>query len=141
MAEGLPCSIAGCEYTTTTQVPDDTEFALKVQLLQIHSASAHTGSWDQFMTEVSDEALVELQTHTDPVHVFPPVSRSQPEYVSRPISLSWVKELAYNERFWNTEEVVYVCDKDTARNSPATYSGYDASLVNTNRMATERRGP
>ena len=60
--------------------------------------------------------------------------------MSKPLSLSWVLELAYEERLWNTEEVVYVCDKDTARTSPATYSGYDASLVNTDRLATEREG-
>ena len=97
MAVGLPCTIAGCEYTTTTQVPNDTEFAVKLQLVQTHLALAHPGFWDQLMTEVSDEALIGLQTHTDSVHVFPPVSRSQLECVSRPISLSWVKELAYNE--------------------------------------------
>ena len=78
--------------------------------------------------------IQELQTHTDSVHVSPPVSRSQLDCVSRPISLSWVKELAYNERFWNTEEVVYVCDKDTARTSPATYSGYDAPAAATSEL-------
>ena len=34
--EGLLCPTTGCGYTTTTQVPDDTDLALKVQLLQIH---------------------------------------------------------------------------------------------------------
>ena len=76
MAEGLPCSIPNCGYTTTTQVPDETDLASKIQLLQIHASSAHhTGveavrtpgskakmdapkiqlgvdqqAWDQFMT-------------------------------------------------------------------------------------------
>ena len=43
MAEGLPCSTTGCGYTTTTQVPDDTDLALKIQLLQIHTAAVHNG--------------------------------------------------------------------------------------------------
>merc|ERR1711888_330484 len=45
---------------------------------------------------------------------------SQPAQVSRPLSLSWVKGLASNERFWPTEEVVFICNKDTVRTSPAT---------------------
>ena len=64
--------------------------------------------------------IQESQTQVDSVHVFPSVPCSKPAYVSRPLSLSWVKELAYNERFWNTEEVVFVCDKDNVRTSPAT---------------------
>ena len=35
------CSIANCGYTTTTQVPDGTDLASKIQLLQIHASSAH----------------------------------------------------------------------------------------------------
>ena len=52
---------------------DDTDSKPKVQCLQL--------------------PVQELQTHVESVHVFPSVSCSQPEYVSRPISLSWVKEL------------------------------------------------
>ena len=77
MATGMPCSYGDCNYTTTSQVPDDTDFAVKVQLLVSHqdrcpaggggSAAPATGvkakmdtpklqlgvdqqTWDQFMT-------------------------------------------------------------------------------------------
>ena len=43
MAAGLPCSVAACGYTTTTQVPDETDIAAKIQLLQIHASSIHHG--------------------------------------------------------------------------------------------------
>ena len=74
MAEGLPCSTAGCEYTTTTQVPDDTDLALKIKLLQIHIAAVHSGGGGQVRTPGStttDDAVeqtqVERQEHGDGV--------------------------------------------------------------------------
>ena len=43
--------------------------------------------------------IQELQNHTESAHISTSASRS------KPLSLSWVMELAYNERLWNTEEV------------------------------------
>ena len=48
MAEGFPCSAAACGYVTRLCVPDDTEHADKVQLLQLQ--------------------MQELQIHTQAVH-------------------------------------------------------------------------
>ena len=48
MATGLACSVTDCGYTTTTQVPDDTDPATRVQFLQLQ--------------------MQELQMHTDAVH-------------------------------------------------------------------------
>ena len=76
MATGLRCRHTPCEYTTTTQVPDVTDHASKIELLKIHNTvhtqgGAGTGhvlgvkakmdalklqlgidqqTWDQFMT-------------------------------------------------------------------------------------------
>ena len=50
MAEGLPCSDANCGYTTTSQVPDDTDLTAKIQLLQIHAATLHNGGGGQGRT-------------------------------------------------------------------------------------------
>ena len=139
MAGGILCSVAGCGYVTRTKVDDDLAPALQIRVERLK--------------------LMELQIHTDSVHVFPPactpgttavqMSKSakkrrrkegssyqtkvqcmkccQPAHVSRPLSLSWVKELASNERFWTTEEVVFVCHKDTVRTSPATAAQMDLS--------------
>ena len=118
---------------------------LQVMELQIHADSVHVfppactpgttavqmsksakkrrrkeGSSYQTKVQCMQLPMRESHTQVDSVHVFPSVPCSQPAYVSRPLSLSWVKELAYNERFWNTEEVVFVCDKDNVRTSPAT---------------------
>ena len=41
MATGLRCSVFTCQYTTTTQVPDDTDHASKIELLKIHQATVH----------------------------------------------------------------------------------------------------
>ena len=41
MATGLACSSDDCGYTTTTQVPDTTDLATKVQLLQMHTDAVH----------------------------------------------------------------------------------------------------
>ena len=41
MATGLRCSVFTCQYTTTTQVPDDTDLASKIELLKIHQATVH----------------------------------------------------------------------------------------------------
>ena len=43
MATGLAYSVAACEYTTTAQVPDETDIASKIQLFQIHASSVHQG--------------------------------------------------------------------------------------------------
>ena len=43
MATGLSCSVAACTYSTTTQVPDETDIAAKIQLLQIDASSVHQG--------------------------------------------------------------------------------------------------
>ena len=42
-APGLACSVPTCTYTTTDTVPDDTDIASKIQLLQIHTSAAHQG--------------------------------------------------------------------------------------------------
>ena len=47
MAPGLSCSDFTCQYTTTTQVPDDTDLASKIQLLQIHNSGVHEGGGGQ----------------------------------------------------------------------------------------------
>ena len=66
MAEGLPCSIAGCEYTTTTQVPDDTDLALKIKLLQIHMAAVHdTGTLSNTTDDAVEQIEVERHEHGD----------------------------------------------------------------------------
>ena len=41
MMTGLSCTFHPCEYNTNSQVPADTDFNLKVQLLQIHEDGAH----------------------------------------------------------------------------------------------------
>ena len=41
MATGLRCTHTPCEYTTTSQVPDDTDLVLKVKLLKVHN-TVHT---------------------------------------------------------------------------------------------------
>ena len=68
--EGLLCPATGCGYTTTTQVPDDTELAMKVWLLQIHSDSAHNGGGGQAhetgnFSTTSDDAVeqIEIEHH------------------------------------------------------------------------------
>ena len=43
MAAGLACSVAACQYNTSTQVPDGTDMSAKIQLLQIHASSVHHG--------------------------------------------------------------------------------------------------
>ena len=47
MATGLSCSVLHCQYTTTNQVPDETDLASKIQLLQIHASSVHEGGGGQ----------------------------------------------------------------------------------------------
>ena len=48
LTTGLKCPVGGCVYNTTSQVPDDTDFPIKVQLLQIHADSVHdVGAVDQ----------------------------------------------------------------------------------------------
>ena len=42
MATGLSCPDNTCGYTTTTQVPDETDLASKIRLLKIHQDSVHT---------------------------------------------------------------------------------------------------
>ena len=41
MATGMPCSYGDCNYTTPSQVSDDTDLAVKIQLLVSHQ-SLHT---------------------------------------------------------------------------------------------------
>ena len=41
MATGLRCTLDTCGYTTTNQVPDDTDLASKIELLKIHN-TVHT---------------------------------------------------------------------------------------------------
>ena len=41
MATGLRCTHTPCEYTTTSQVPDDTDLAMKIRLLEVHN-TVHT---------------------------------------------------------------------------------------------------
>ena len=41
MATGLRCTVLACEYNTASQVPDDTDLPIKVQLLQIHADGNH----------------------------------------------------------------------------------------------------
>ena len=41
MATGLRCTHDTCGYTTTNQVPDDTDLASKIELLKIHN-TVHT---------------------------------------------------------------------------------------------------
>ena len=50
MATGLRCTVLACEYNTNSQVPDDTDMATKVQLLQIHTASVHNSGGGQVST-------------------------------------------------------------------------------------------
>ena len=71
MAGGLPCSTTGCGYTTTTQVPDDTDLAAKIQLLQIHTAAVHnggggdTGNFSTTKDDAVEQAKVERNEHGD----------------------------------------------------------------------------
>ena len=66
MAEGLPCSTTGCGYTTTTQVPDDTDPALKFRLLQIHMLAAHnTGTLSITTDDAVEQVEVERHEHGD----------------------------------------------------------------------------
>ena len=41
MATALRCTVDACEYNTDSQVPNDTDFPIKVQLLQIHADGVH----------------------------------------------------------------------------------------------------
>ena len=52
------CFTSGCGYTTTTQVPDDTEIAIKLQLLQIHIAAVHNGGGGQVRTPGSSDGTI-----------------------------------------------------------------------------------
>ena len=71
MAEGLLCSDTGCGYTTTTQVPDDTDLALKIKLLQIHQAVVHnggggdTGNFSTTTDDAVEQTKVERNVHGD----------------------------------------------------------------------------
>ena len=47
MTTGLRCTVHPCEYNTDSQVPADTDFNIKVQLLQIHEGSVHKGGGGQ----------------------------------------------------------------------------------------------
>ena len=42
MATGLRCTDNICGCTTTSQVPDDTDLASKIELLKIHQATVHS---------------------------------------------------------------------------------------------------
>ena len=44
MAKGLSCSVPTCEYTTSSQVQDNTDMKEKIQLLHIHTEGNHKGS-------------------------------------------------------------------------------------------------
>ena len=50
MTTGLGCTIHPCEYNTDSQVPADTDFNIKVQLLQIHEDSVHNGGGGEVCT-------------------------------------------------------------------------------------------
>ena len=39
----MACTVATCGYNTSDQVPDETDVASKIQLLQIHASSVHQG--------------------------------------------------------------------------------------------------
>ena len=41
MATGIRCTDNVCEYTTTSQVPDETDLDIKVRLLEVHQATVH----------------------------------------------------------------------------------------------------
>ena len=41
MATGLSCTDVACEYNTSTQVPNETDLAYKIELLKIHQATVH----------------------------------------------------------------------------------------------------
>ena len=48
MAGGYPCSVAGCEYVTKTEMPGDMDPTLKIRMLelqmmelQVHASSVH----------------------------------------------------------------------------------------------------
>ena len=58
MAEGLLCPTTGCGYTTTTHVPDDTDLAAKIQLLQVHIAAVHNGGGGQVRTPGSSDGTI-----------------------------------------------------------------------------------
>ena len=62
--------------------------------------------------------IQELQNHTETAHISTSASRS------KPLSLSWVMELAYNERLWNTEEVERVCGVGLAHTTPVMVSTF-----------------
>ena len=47
MATGLRCTVHACEYNTTSQVPDATDLASKLQLLQIHTTGVHNAGGGQ----------------------------------------------------------------------------------------------
>ena len=41
MRTGLRCTVDDCVYNTDSQVPADTDFPIKAQLLQIHASGVH----------------------------------------------------------------------------------------------------
>ena len=41
MTTGLRCPVGACVYNTASQVPDDTDLPIKIQLLQIHADGVH----------------------------------------------------------------------------------------------------
>ena len=50
MATGLRCTVHACEYNTTSQVPDATDLASKLQLLQIHTTGVRNAGVGQVRT-------------------------------------------------------------------------------------------
>ena len=48
MAAGLSCSVAACTYTTTTQVPDETDMTAKMDPPKLQPG-VDQQTWDQFL--------------------------------------------------------------------------------------------
>ena len=102
MAGGILCLVAGCGYVTRTKVDDDVASA--VVELQIHTASVHAfppactpgTTAVQMSKSAKKRRRKEGSSYQTKVQC---MQCSQPAQVSRPLSLSWVKELASNERF------------------------------------------
>ena len=65
------CPTAGCGFTTTFQVPDDTALAMKIKLLQIHTAAVHnggggdTGNFSTTKDDAIEQTKVDRNVHGD----------------------------------------------------------------------------
>ena len=128
MAGGILCPVPGCGYVTRGEMAIE----LQVKELLIHTDWVHlcppVCTLGTPAAQMSKSAKTRRRKGGSSYQTKVQCMQcSQPAQVSRPLSLSWVKELASDKRFWPTEEVVFICNKDTIRTSPATAAQLDLS--------------